>query len=404
MQAHETSARPTFSHAHRFAFGHTRALPTLALNRLLAFAASSIISLFLPIFLFEFFDQSIQAVLLFYLADQLLKIPFFVPGAKIFSKIGLTKSMMIGVLGLAVFYFTFYLLGQHVPISPFVLMGIGLVGLMLTSTLYWSPFHIDFAEFSTKQKLGRQVSLLYATQHIVGVLGPILSGFLIITFGFKASFIVGMILVLSSLIPLFFLPRQTVKYEFGYFESFRKLFSKRFRPMCFSMMAFGAENTIGIVVWPIFLYLLFKGDYLEVGIFSAFIIVVTLLFQLFIGKETDKFSARRLLRIGTGLYALGWVWKGLVQTVAGVFAASTFHSFGSIFLQTPMDALMYEQAADAGHYVDEYTVLREMSLSIGRILILLLLLVLNLYLPITTAFFIAAGISLGINQLSKIIP
>src|SRR3989344_2021095 len=384
--------RPSFSHTHRFSFGHAAALPTLALNRLLAYAASSIIGLFLPIFLFDFFHRSFQAVLLFYLVDQLLKLPFYVPGAKIFSKIGLKKSMMIGVLGLSVFYFMFFLLGQNTPVSPFILMGIGLVALMFTSTLYWSPFHIDFAEFSSKEKRGRQISALFVLQHIIGVIGPIVSGALIVLYGYSTTFVLGFFLVLCSLLPLYFLPAKSVQYEFGYWQSFRELFSIRFRPMSISMMAFGAENTIGILVWPIFLYMLFEGDYLNIGFFSAFIIITTLLFQIFIGKETDKVSAKRMLHIGTGLYALGWVWKGLVQTVTGVFAASTFHSFGSIFLQTPMDALTYEQAADAGHYIDEYTVLREMSLNIGRIFIIIFLLVLNIYLPFTVSFFVAAAI------------
>ncbi|OGL62242.1 hypothetical protein A2839_04390 [Candidatus Uhrbacteria bacterium RIFCSPHIGHO2_01_FULL_47_10] len=65
-----------------------------------------------------------------------------------------------------------------------------------------------------------------------------------------------------------------------------------------------------------------------------------------------------------------------------------------------MDALTYEQAADAGHYIDEYTVLREMSLNIGRIFIIIFLLVLNIYLPITVSFFVAAAISLVINRLA----
>ena len=380
-----------------------QALPMLAANRLLSFSASSLIGLFLPIFLFEFFHQSIQAVLLFYLLNELIKLPFFVPGAKLFSKIGLTKSMMIGVFGLIIFYFTFYLLGQSVQVSPYVLMGIGIMGLLLTTTLYWSPFHIDFAEFSTKEKRGRQVSILFMVQELIGVIGPIVSGLLILKYGYTMSFMLGLVLVTSSLIPLFFLPKQTVQYEFGYWQTFKELFSKRFRPMSVSMMAFGAESMIGAIVWPIFLYTVFKGNYLDIGFFSALIVIITLLLQLFVGKEIDKFSARRMLHLGTIMYALGWIWKGFVQTVTGVFAASTFHSFGSIFLQTPMDALAYEQAADAGHYIDEYTVLREMSLNIGRILIVLFLMILSLRFSITLSFFAAAFISLGINRLSKLV-
>jgi hypothetical protein len=68
-----------------------------------------------------------------------------------------------------------------------------------------------------------------------------------------------------------------------------------------------------------------------------------------------------------------------------------------------MDAMTYEQAADAGHYIDEYTVLREMSLNIGRILIILFLLALSLQFSITISFFVAALISLGINRLSNVV-
>jgi MFS family permease len=393
--------RPTFSHSHRFSFAHVQALPTLALNRLLAFAASSVIGIFFPIFLYEFFHASITSVLIFYLFDQAIKFPFYVFGAKIFSKIGLTKSMMLGVLGLATFYLSFFFVSFGKTTHPLALMAVALFGVMLTSTLYWSPFHIDFAEFLSKEKRGRQMGLYFAIQRFVGVLAPAVAGLIILLYGYYATFFLGLILVLCSLIPLSFLPRHDVKFEFGYLESFKKLFSKQFRSMSISMMALGAENTVGVVVWPIFLYAVFKGNHLEIGVFSTVIIAISIFLELFVGKETDKFSARRMLKFGTILYTLGWIWKGLVQTVVGVFAASTFHSIGSIFLQTPMDALMYEQAADSGHYIDEYTVLREMSLNIGRLLMFVVLLGITRYFSIGVSFFAAAAISLLVNRLSE---
>ena len=167
------------------------------------------------------------------------------------------------------------------------------------------------------------------------------------------------------------------------------------------MMAYGAENIVGFAVWPIFLFSIFDGDYLNVGAFTAVIVVISLAIEVFVGRSTDKFSPARMLKMGTGVYALGWVWKGLVETVVGVFAASTFHNIGSIMLRTPMDTLMYEQAADSGHYVDEYTVLREIALSMGRVIMVLFLILVTSYFSISTSFFIAALTSLGINSLSE---
>lgn len=384
---------------HRHSLAHASALPALASNRLLSFAASSIVGVFLPIFLYEFFDLSIAAVLLWYAINFAVKFPFQVWAAQIFSRTGLIASMVFGTLGIMLFYWTFYLLDTGSRFNPFALMAVGIVGLMIVSCFYWSPFHIDYATLSPKRSRGAYLARLYALQQIITVAAPPLAGWIILTYGFRLNFFLGLVLAGASIVPLFFLPPFRVKYEFGFWESFRKLWSRRFRPMSLSMMAYGAENIVGVVVWPIFLYAIFEGAYLEIGAFAAVIVIIGLILELAVGRETDRFSPARLLKYGTGIYALGWVWKGLVETIVGVFAASTFHSVGAILLHTPMDTLMYEQAADSGHYIDEYTVLREIALGIGRVAMLLFLVAVTSVFSIGASFFVAAVVSLGINSL-----
>lgn len=385
---------------HRFSLSHVSNLPTLATNRVFAFAATSLIGMFLPIFWYEFFGMSITYVLVWYLLNFLFKIPFFVLGAKIFSRTGLTTSMILGNIGLIGFYLTIYYLDIGSNLSTILLIGLGIVALAIYSNLYWSPFNIDLATFTTKGKRGRQLSIYYSMERALGVIGPIVAAFIIFKYGYNITFLIGLLLVVASIIPLLFLQKHKVSYEFGYFESWKELFSKDYRSMTTSMMAYGAEGVVGAVIWPIFLFIIFKGDYLEIGGFAAIIIVISLLFELFIGKQTDKYSAKKMMKLGSGVYALGWFFKGLVQTVVGVFAASTFHSLGAIMLRTPMDTLMYEQAADSGHYIDEYTVLREMALNIGRIIMVALLIVITLYFSISVSFFVAAIVTLGINRLA----
>ena len=371
------------------------------LNRLLGFAGSAIVGVFLPIFLYEFFDFSLTFVLLWYAVNFAVKLPFFVPGAKIFDKIGLNASMVIGTMGLVLFYATFSLLSAQVTDAFWVSMALGAGGLMLASVFYWSPFHIDLAELTSKGKRGKQIGAFYAAQRLIGVLAPIGAGWFIMNYGHEINFIIALGFMLVSVIPLVSLPEIKTTYEFGFVETFKKVFSKKYRSMSFSMMSYGAENLIGVVVWPIFLFEVFKGDYLNIGTFAAIIVVIGFVLELAVGKETDKVSASKLLKIGTGVYALGWVVKGIVQTVVGVFAASTFHSFGSIMLRTPMDALMYEQAADSGHYVDEYTIIREIALTIGRTAIMLLLIIVTSVFSLSVSFFVAALLSLGITQLAN---
>jgi MFS family permease len=395
--AHPNQTFP-FRH-HRHSLAHGAALPALASNRLLSFAAASIVGVFLPIFLYEFFDLSIMAVLLWYAINFAVKFPFHVWAAQIFSRIGLIASMVFGTLGIMLFYWSFYILDVGSSLNPYLIMTLGIVGLTIVSCFYWSPFHIDYAQFAPKTSRGAYLARLYAVQQLITVVAPILAAWVIVSYGYHINFILGLILAGASIVPLLFLPTFKVKYEFGFWESFRRLFSRRFLPMSLSMMAFGAENIVGVVVWPIFLYAIFNGQYLEIGTFAAIIVVIGLALELLVGRETDKFSPAKLLKYGTGIYALGWVWKGLVETVVGVFAASTFHNVGAIMLRTPMDTLMYEQAADSGHYIDEYTVLREIALGIGRVLMLLFLVAVTSVFSIGASFFVAAIVSLGINWL-----
>ncbi|MFH1405289.1 MAG: MFS transporter [Patescibacteria group bacterium] len=386
---------------HRCSVAHDSAIPSLTINRLVKGIGVAMISLFLPIFLYEFFDFSIHWVLFWFLLVHLVKIPFYVPAAKLFSKIGLKMSMLFGTLALALFLVCFYLLSSGSSIDQNILLGSTIIILIVHTTLYWCPFHIDFATFSKRERRGRDVSFFYAFQMLIAVIAPLVGGLLIVRYGHNINFLVGLFFVVMSLIPLAYIPKTKVKYEFGFIETFKKMFDKRYCNMSYAMMANGAEELTSFSVWPIFLYVVFEGEYLEIGAFAAIIIVISFLLHLFVGKMTDKKSKRGLVHTATWIYSLGWLAKSVVDSVIGVFVASTFHSFGGILLNTPRDALIYEQAADAGHYIDEYTIIKEISLSIGRVLMMGLLIVITCYFSIPVAFVIAAIVSLGMGRLSK---
>ncbi|GAI18645.1 unnamed protein product, partial [marine sediment metagenome] len=80
----------------------------LFLNNLTWGFALGMLALFLPIFLFERFNQSVQNVLIFYMVSSAL-FGFLVPlGAKIMSKIGLKKSMIIATPFLMIYCLSLY--------------------------------------------------------------------------------------------------------------------------------------------------------------------------------------------------------------------------------------------------------------------------------------------------------
>jgi small-conductance mechanosensitive channel len=121
--------------------------------------------------------------------------------------------------------------------------------------------------------------------------------------------------------------------------------------------------------------------------------------RLFIGNLLDRWHKHKLLRIGAALNASAWFLKTIVISGFHIFLVSTYHALALIILKTSLQTLVYEKAADRGHYVDEYTVIKEMAGSFGRVLGLILLAVLLLFLPMQSSFVVAGVAALFVNLL-----
>lgn len=385
----------------RFHVHHLGALSSLSTNRLISFAGESIIGLFLPIFIFEYFSLDLSLLILWFIIAHALRLPLLVFVAKQFKRIGLVASMAIGTVGMTLFYGLTLVLDVAPLWHPWIILSTALVVQAVAITTYWTPFHVDFTRFSKKGHRGREVGILYAVKDLISMIGPVVGGFLIARLGYEAMFVVAALIILISMIPLAYLPRVEATYEFGFIESFKKLFHPTYRKMTLAMMAYGAEGIVATVFWPVFLFTVFAGEYLDLGLFAGAVVVVNILLRLVLGIWLDKHGRRRALHLGVDLYALGWLAKAFVTSVTGVFAAATFHGFGSIMMRTPLDVMTYEKAADAGHYLDEFTTLREIALSLGRIAMLLVAWPVVLKLPLSSTFVLAAIVSFGITLFAK---
>ncbi len=370
-------------------------LVSLYSNRIIQQVAAGLIGLFLPIFLFIYFWGSIHRVLLFYIASFVL-FGLLVPlGAILMSRIGLKISMILGSFFLLGYFVFLYLLSNNWFFALFLALGC----ITLFRILYWTPYHTDFAEFTHKRSRGKEIALLVSVATLVSISLPFIAGLILDKFNFSILFLISIIVSSISLIPIILLRSVKEKYSYSYWQTFKELFKKKNRKLFLAYGGDGAEGIVGMIIWPIFIFQLLNGNYLAVGVISSLIIVASVVFRLVIGALTDKMSKRRLIKVGSALYALGWVGKVFIQTAFQIFVVSSYHSFAAVVRRTPFTTLMYEQAADRGHYVDEYTVLREVSLNIGRVLMLVLLFILFYFVGLTFAFILAAIASLLINTL-----
>jgi len=364
-------------------------------GRIIQFIANGLIGLFLPIFFLDKLNGRIELVFLYYLLGHLAYAIFVPYGAQYLNKIGINNSLRISIIFWALYYVSLFFVDSNL----YLFLGLSIIILVILRMLFWVPYHVDVAEFTDRGDRGKEISILWGTETFVGVLMPVLAGFLLLEFSFNFVFIIAVIFYVLALIPYRKLPKIEEKYSWGYIETFKKCFSPDIKKLFFSNMANGAENAVGLIIWPIFIFLLLDGNFFKVGALSSLIVFVTVILQLTVGKYTDVINKRKMLKYGSVFYATGWIAKIFVLTAGQIFIVGAYHSFALIFKNTPFGALNYEILADQGHYIDEYTVVKEIAVQLGKVLILAFAIIVAINFGLNWTFALAALASLFINVL-----
>lgn len=367
-------------------------------NRFLIQTGFAVITVFLPTFFYLEFGKSLATVVAIYIAAFALHGLLTPLTAKLISRIGMRTNMIIALvpfLLLALTALAFW------DLAPSVAVGVFIVSWAVYRALYWVPYHVEVTTFLDQCHRGRQVSFFTNAVSAALVFAPLAGGFLIENFSFSYAFALSIALMIASLVPLMFMRESHEEYSFGYLETFQKLFSKKNRTLLIAFAGDGAQNIVNVIFWPVFIYLIMNGDFAAVGIVSALVVLATLVLRFFAGEFIDKANKQHILLISSIIYTTGWFLKIFTQSAVQIFLFDAYHQAGRAVHRVSFDAGTYEQSADNGHYVDEFTALKEIAMNIGRILMLALGGLLAAVVGIQIAFFLAAGASLLMVLLNR---
>ena len=370
-------------------------------KRLIQGAAAALMGIFVPIYLYELTGQQFYIIGLYFALLSFLYVVLLVPGMYAANRIGFSHALIVGALGSIGQFGTLFLMNEA---NVWNLLPLLAVCIVLFRIFHWVPYHVDFTLFTHTGERGRVVSMSFATIAFMGVIGPILAGFIIAQAGYQTLFTVAITLLIAAAISYAFVPETPTHFSWGYLETLRKLFTKRFVGVTVGEFANGAEVAITLIVWPIFLFELLQGNVFEIGAVSTLIVAVTIVLQLLLGRYLDsrEESKFKTLEWGSKLYALGWIARIFVLSAAQVFLVGLYHNIMRIFTKTPFSAILYDMSAEQGKYVDEFTVLREMAGHSGRAVSLVAVSILTFYVPIAWTFVIAAFASLAMNFVYQI--
>jgi len=356
---------PYSLHVHHFQF-FNRELTELYASVAIKGFAVGLIGIFEPIYLYLFFGASLSKLFIYYGVVALLFALAVPLGAKLVAKIGIKHAMLTSV-PFALLYF--------LGLWQIEALGMWFPVLILLSVLYkisfWPAFHTDFTRFADRGRQGRQLSYRFVAGILSGAISPAIGGLILAAYGFPALFILVLILLFVSAGVLFFTPDVRESYHDSFEKTYQDMGARENRGKVLAFLGEGAESTIYLLIWPLFLFLI----HLSFGVMGMVVsgaMLIGALFLIYLGRVVDSKGGAKVLRLGAVLNALTWPLKIFVVSPWTAFFAHTLHQFTRTTALLPLGALFYGWAGERAETRGRRVVLREMALNTSRSIMLFL--------------------------------
>lgn len=305
------------------------------------------------------------------------------PALWIISKKGLRFAVFWGNIFLVGFFGLLYL-ARYEPI--FLVLAAVLGGAQIG--LYWNAFHIYFTELTDDKKQGEEVAISVSLSAIASIGGPAFGGLIISYAGFEVTFLIMTILVILASLPLKFLPKDKDIVKVDILKTVLALAPKREEKSYLALFGAGIIDATASNLWPLYVFSILTG-FVGVGFMGSLVAFFATITTIVVGFLIDKFSAKNVLRTISSLDSLVWISKIFVTTPFQVFTVSSASALTTPGQLIALDSLVYERARHSN--IVAYIIQREIGLSVGKTVFLLVLGVLFWFgLPLVTVFILTA--------------
>ena len=268
--------------------------------------------------------------------------------------------------------------GNVAQISCYIFLGLAKIdpifflmsaisdGLQLA--LYWTAFHIYFAQLTDDGNQGKEMSLNATLAAVAAIGAPALGGLVIAYYGYSAVFLIITILMLIAMVPLRNLPKHDDKVSFDVMDVLKALSPKKELKSLLAYTGVGVSQITTTVFWPIFVLPIMAGV-TGIGFLGSVIGLFGTVSALLVGFLVDKFGARRVLNFTSLIDAnVGWL-RMFITSSTQVFAISTVASAATESQFLAVDSLAYSRGRQSN--IVAIIIQREVGLSVGRFLFLI---------------------------------
>jgi len=305
---------------HFFAF-QNKEIDALYVAVALISVAEGVISVFVPVYLFQM-GMPLWKILLFFFLRTSYYVPllaFSIPLLRrmsdkfiIFLSIPCMIGYFVGLGALASHSWLFY-----------ALPALGALSMMF----FYVGYHLDFSSSADSKHMGEEIGMSMAIIKIAYFVSPFLGGVLITTFGFGKAFLISSFVLLLAVIPLLFFPKKKVSPRLKLKQVMRSVGKRRLRKFNLSLYGYAAEGAITIVLWPLFLFLAME-NYEEFGAFMSAGLLAGAIATFIAGKIADRGDGKRMIDMSSAGSALVWAGRAFIRGTSALIGS---HIVGFIF-------------------------------------------------------------------------
>lgn len=298
--------------------------------------AMTLLTLFVPVFLWTL-SYPIWMIGYYFLITYVAYFFALPLAGKLAAKIGYAHTIAFSMPLNVLFYLSLYAVTFWWP-----MFYVSAILYALAKTFYYVPYYADLSKYGGQKQRGREIAIMYVVGQLTVFGAPLIAGTILDQLSFAWLFGIGSALLLISVIPLFGSPDLPTHEKIGYFEVYRKFFSKGNRRRFITFLGFG-EELIAMTVWPIYVFII-VGNFITFGAVLTASTVLSSFLLLFTGKLTDKISRARVVKATSLIYFISWFPKLFITTPLGVFLTDSLGQFSKTAIMIPLSAVMYSEA------------------------------------------------------------
>ncbi|KKS08063.1 MAG: hypothetical protein UU61_C0006G0005 [Parcubacteria group bacterium GW2011_GWB1_41_4] len=361
--------------------------------------AVGLFGIFVPIYIFQnatkpvivsdIFLSNLLWVVFYFLAYSFsMLISSLFLGNLIFNSLGFKRSIFLSIL-LLIFGILFLVFSEKVFLWSF--LSAFLLGACVN--FYWIPFHVFFIRKANQGgNYGKETSFQIFLGNLAGIVAPFIAGVVIYFSGFEKVFTISIAFLLVSLLPLFFFVSEGLHRN----HDLKKIVSgflkdRSSRRALIGLAGAGVEDTLFGVFWPILLFLTLM-DTIKIGAITTISTFLSMVVVLWAGMIFEGGKNKKLFEWSAIFNSLLYLPRFFINFASGIYVLDILDKLNSKIYGVGLSSSTYDLAKRFGD--SDFILIREVVLHLGRVLALLASLVLLLFFPWRTIFFLIGAISL----------